>query len=149
MLCTKHCFFPYNAVFYKQKFSLPLDIPLCEVLAYLFLDFLASADNTRQQFFTFWMLSRFLQLILGIFTLLNQFLSIRSGFLWGWFEKIQIFWQNRLHFCGIINWFLSIHIILNMFLREKDVLLTTYIDYLIETLITVNWMVGIDKGKYT
>ena len=36
-----------------------------------------------------------------------------------------------------------------MFLREKNALLTTYIDYLIETSITVNWMVGIDKGKYT
>ena len=24
-----------------------------------------------------------------------------------------------------------------------------HIDYLIETSITVNWMVGIDKGKYT
>ena len=36
-----------------------------------------------------------------------------------------------------------------MFLREKNVLPTTYIDYLIETSITVNGMVGIDKGKYT
>ena len=26
---------------------------------------------------------------------------------------------------------------------------TTYIDYLIETSIAINWMVGIDKGKYT
>ena len=36
-----------------------------------------------------------------------------------------------------------------MFLREKKVLSTTYIDYLIETSITENWMVSIDKGKYT
>ena len=36
-----------------------------------------------------------------------------------------------------------------MFLREKNVLPKIYIDYLLETLITVNWMVGIDKGKYT
>ena len=43
----------------------------------------------------------------------------------------------------------SQHIILNMFSREKNVLPTIYIDYLIETSITVNWMVGIDKGKYT
>ena len=35
-----------------------------------------------------------------------------------------------------------------MFLREKNVSPTTYIGYLIETLITVNWKVGIDKGKY-
>ena len=47
----------------------------------------------------------------------HPFLSIRSGF-WA-FEKNQIFWQNRLHFCGIISWFLSTHIIRNMFLREK------------------------------
>ena len=32
--------------------------------------------------------------------------------------------------------------------KRKNVLPTT-IDYLIETSITVNWMVGIDKGKYT
>ena len=36
-----------------------------------------------------------------------------------------------------------------MFLREKNVLPTTYIDYLIETSISVNWMVGINKGKDT
>ena len=36
-----------------------------------------------------------------------------------------------------------------MFLREKNVLSTTYIDYLIETSITENLMVDIDKGKYT
>ena len=36
-----------------------------------------------------------------------------------------------------------------MFLREKNILPATYIDYLIETSITVNWMVGIGKGKYT
>ena len=36
-----------------------------------------------------------------------------------------------------------------MFLKEKYVLPTAYIDNLIETSITVNWMVGIDKGKYT
>ena len=35
-----------------------------------------------------------------------------------------------------------------MFLREK-VLPTKNIDYLIETSIIVNWMVGIDKGMYT
>ena len=36
-----------------------------------------------------------------------------------------------------------------MFFKWENVLPTTYIDYLIETSITVNWMVGIDKGKYT
>ena len=36
-----------------------------------------------------------------------------------------------------------------MFLREKNVLPAIYIDYLIETSIIVNWMVGINKGKYT
>ena len=36
-----------------------------------------------------------------------------------------------------------------MFLREKNVLPITYIDNPIETSITVNWMVGIDKGKFT
>ena len=50
----------------------------------------------------------------------HPFLSIMSGYfarlIW---KKIQIFWQNRLHFCGIISWFLSTHIILNNFLREK------------------------------
>ena len=50
----------------------------------------------------------------------HPFLSIRSGvfvrLIW---KKNQILWQNRLHFCGIISWFLSTHIILNIFLREK------------------------------
>ena len=36
-----------------------------------------------------------------------------------------------------------------MFLREKNALPTTYIDYLREISIGVNWMVAIDKGKYT
>ena len=36
-----------------------------------------------------------------------------------------------------------------MFLSEQNVLPTTYIDYTIETWIIVNWMEGIDKGKYT
>ena len=64
-------------------------------------------------------------------------------------KKNQIFWQNRLHFYGIIPWLLLTHIILNMFFKRKNVLPTTYIDYLIEKLITVNWMVGIDKATYT
>ena len=48
----------------------------------------------------------------------HLFLSIRSGFFARLFEKNQIFWQNRLHFCGIISWFLSTHIILNVFKRK-------------------------------
>lgn len=49
----------------------------------------------------------------------HPFLSIRSGFCAKLIWKNQILWQNQLHFCGIINRFLSTHIILNMFLRKK------------------------------
>ena len=60
----------------------------------------------------------------------TRFFPSGQVFLRGWFEKKnQVFWQNRLHFCGIISWFLSTHIILNMFLREKNVLPTTDIDH--------------------
>ena len=76
----------------------------------------------------------------------HPFLSIRSGFVPRWFEKNQILWQNRLHFCGIISWFFQHP---KYVFKRKNVLQTTYTDYLIETSITVNWMAGIDKGKYT
>ena len=47
----------------------------------------------------------------------HPFLSVRSGFR-AEFLKNQIFLQNLVSFCGIINWFLLAHV-LNMFLRKN------------------------------
>ena len=56
------------------------------------------------------------------------------------FDKINyIFVALSADFCRHIS----------SWIREKNVLPITYIDYMIEKSITVNWMVGIDKGKYT
>ena len=55
-------------------------------------------------------------------------------------KSITFLWHYQLIFVNTYRKY--------VFKREK-VLLTTYIDYLTETSITVNWMVGIDKGKYT
>ena len=41
-LCTSHCYFQYNNIFYKQKFGLPMGSPLSGVLACIYLEFLAS-----------------------------------------------------------------------------------------------------------
>ena len=79
----------------------------------------------------------------------HPFLSIRSGFFASliWKESdlltksITFLWHYQLIF---VNSYHSKYVF-----KRKNVLPTTYIDYLIETSITVNWMVGIDKGKYT
>ena len=39
-LCTSHCYFQHNNVFYKQKFGLPMGSPLSGLLACLYLEFL-------------------------------------------------------------------------------------------------------------
>ena len=79
----------------------------------------------------------------------HMFFSIRSGFVLDWFEKkksdfvtksITFLWHNQLIFVNTYSKYVF---------KRKNVLPTTYIDYLIEMSITVNWMVGINKGKYS
>ena len=41
-LCTSHCYFQYNNIFYKQKFGLPMGSLLSRVLACIYLEFLES-----------------------------------------------------------------------------------------------------------
>ena len=41
-LCTSHCYFQYNNIYYRQKFGLPMGSPLSAVLACLYLEFLES-----------------------------------------------------------------------------------------------------------
>ena len=41
-LCTSHCYFQYNNIFYKQKFGLPMGSSLSGVLASIYLEFLVS-----------------------------------------------------------------------------------------------------------
>ena len=41
-LCSSHCYFQYNNIFYKQKFGLPIGSLLCGVLACIYLEFLES-----------------------------------------------------------------------------------------------------------
>ena len=43
-LCTSHCNFQYNNIFYKQKFGLPMGCPLCGVLACIYLEFVESGS---------------------------------------------------------------------------------------------------------
>ena len=41
-LCTSHCYFQYNNIFFKQKFGLTMGSPLSGVLACIYLEFLES-----------------------------------------------------------------------------------------------------------
>ena len=41
-LCTSHCYFQHNNIFYKQKFGLPMGSPFSWVLPYIYLQFLKS-----------------------------------------------------------------------------------------------------------
>ena len=78
----------------------------------------------------------------------HPFLSIRSGGVRAWFEKksdlltksITFLWHYQQIF---VNTYHPKYVF-----KRKTVLSTTYIDYMIEISITVNWLVGIDKGKY-
>ena len=45
-LCTSHCYFQYNNIFYKQTFGLPMGSPLSGVLACIYLEFLESGPFT-------------------------------------------------------------------------------------------------------
>ena len=80
----------------------------------------------------------------------HPFLSIRSGFyaklIWKKSDlltkSITFLWHYQLIFVNVYH-------PKYVFKRKKNVLPIAYIDYLIETSITVNWMVGIDRGKYT
>ena len=77
----------------------------------------------------------------------HPFLSIRSGFF------ARLIWKKSDLLIKSIMWHYQL-IFVNTYhpkyvFKWKKVLPTTYIDYLIEISITVNWMVGIDKGKYT
>ena len=79
--------------------------------------------NTGQQFFNFLMLSRFLQLIWGLFALLNQEMASASLHQVGFWTKL--IWKKSylvtksITFLWHYQLILSTHIILNIFLREK------------------------------
>ena len=80
----------------------------------------------------------------------HLFLSIRPGLFFAsliWKKSnpltklITFLWYHQLIFVNTYN--------PKYVFNRKSVLPITYIDYLIKISIPVNWIVGIDKGKYT